>query len=131
MAKPVKVIADLSIHNDAGEIKVTNDEKGSLVFDFPNRQSFNSFTEIPLPFKPSLKAIGKTNAALLEQRQPVIIRVNQKEWLVLGRDRKASVKYFKLAPSYLKDQFTWKTAVYILGGGVAAFFTYFFIKRRY
>lgn len=130
MAKPVKVMADLSIRNGAGEIKVTNDEQGSLVFDFPNRQSLDRFTEIPLPFKPSLRAIGKTNAALLEQRQPVIIRVNHKEWLVLGRDRQASVQYLKFAPTYLKKQFTWKTALYILSSGIAAVLAYFLIKRQ-
>lgn len=131
MAKPVKIMADLSIRNGAGEIKVSNDKDGSLVFDFPNRQSLNSFTDIPLPFKPSLRAIGKTNAALLEQRQPVIVRVNQKEWLVLGRDRKASVRYLQFAPSYLKDRFTWKTALYILSSGAAAFLAYFLVKRQY
>lgn len=131
MAKPVKITADLSIHHDAGEIKVTNDGQGSLVFDFPNRQSFNSFTEIALPFKPSLKALEKTNAALLEQRQPVIVKVNQKEWLVLGRDSKASVRYLKFVPSYLKSRFSLKTVLYVLAGGAGAILTYIFIKRRY
>ncbi|WPP49930.1 hypothetical protein [Catalinimonas niigatensis] len=130
MAKPVKVMADLSIRNGAGEIKVTNDEQGSLIFDFPNRQSLDIFTTIPLPFKPSLKAIGKTNAALLEQRQPVIVRVNQKDWLVLGRDKKATVQYLKFAPSYLKKQFIWKNALYILSSGIAVVLAYFLVKRQ-
>jgi hypothetical protein len=130
MAKPVKIIADLSIQNSSGEIKVKNDQDGSLVFDFPDRKSFHSFSEIPLPFKPSIQAIGKTNAALLEQRQPVIVRVENDDWLVLGRDKKASVKYMKLAPIYLKKQLNWKTAIYIAGGGLGAALTYLFIKRR-
>jgi len=130
MAKPVKVFADLSIQSKAGEIKVQNEQDGSLVLDFPNRQSFNSFTQIPLPFKPSLKAIGKTNAALLEQRQPVIVRVAHEDWIVLGRNSKAAIKYFKIAPSYLKQQLTWKTALYVAGGLLGVLLGYFAIKKE-
>lgn len=130
MAKPVKIIADLSIQSSAGEIKVKNDEDGSLVFDFPTPKSFNNFAELPIPFKPSFQAIGKTNAALLEQRQPVIVRVNQEDWLVLGRDSKPTLKYLKLAPVYLKKQLTWKTALYIAGGSLSAAIAYFAIKKR-
>lgn len=130
MAKPVKIIADLSIQNGSGEIKVKNDEDGSLVFDFPNAESFSSLADIPIPFKPSFQAIGKTNAALLEQRQPVIVRVNQEDWLVLGRDKKASIKYLKLAPIFLKKSFNWKTALYIAGGSLGATLAYFAFKKR-
>jgi hypothetical protein len=130
MAKTVKVLADLSIQNGEGEIRIKNDQDGSLVFDFPSAKSFNSLSSVPIPFKPSFQAIGKANAALMEQRQPVIVRVDDEDWLVLGRDRKPSVKYFKLAPFYLKKQFSWKTALYIAGGGLGAALTYLAVKKR-
>jgi hypothetical protein len=130
MAKPVKVLADLTISNGAGDIKVNNDPDGSLVFNLPNRESLASLVNLPIPFKPSLKAIGKTNAALAEQRQPVIVRVNNEDWIVLGRDKKAMLKYAKLAPIYLKQQVSWKSGLYLLGAGAAAGLTYFFLKRR-
>lgn len=128
MTKPVKVIADLSIQSEAGEIKVNNAEDGSLVFDFPNRQTFNHFSAIPLPFKPSLKAIGKTNAALLEQRQPVIIRVDHEDWIVMGKTSKASLKYVKLAPFYLK-QLSWKDSLYLIGAALGFALGYFVVKK--
>ncbi|MEK6479655.1 hypothetical protein WJR50_19085 [Catalinimonas sp. 4WD22] len=129
MTKPVKVIADLSIQSETGEIKVNNADDGSLIFDFPNRQTFNNFSEIPLPFKPSLKAIGKTNAALLEQRQPVIIRVDHEDWIVLGKTSKASLKYIKLAPFYLKQQLSWKNSLYIIGAALGFALGYFAVKK--
>ena len=132
MAKPIKIIADLSIQNRAGEIKVTNDENGSLLIDFPNKNSINTITDIPLPFpiRSGVQAIAKTNAALLEQRQPVIVRVDHEEWLVLGRDEKPLVKYLKLAPVYLKRYPNIKIALYMIGGGIGALLTYLIVKKR-
>jgi len=130
MAKPVKVFADLSIKNSAGDIKVKNDSDGSLVFDFPNAKSFNNFANIPLPFKPSLQALNKTNATLLEQRQPVVFRIDQEDWLVLGRDQKPLIKYLKLAPVYLRKNLSWKTALYVAGGSLGAVLAYLAIKKR-
>lgn len=130
MTKSVKVLADLSIQSGEDLINVKNDQDGSLVFEFPNAKSFNSLSSIPIPFKPGVQSINKANAALLEQRQPVVLRVDQEDWLVLGRDNKPSVKYFKLAPFYLKQQLTWKTALYIAGSGLGAALAYFAIRRR-
>lgn len=130
MTKSVKVLADLSIQNGDEHINVKNDQDGSLVFEFPSAKSFNSLSSVPVPFKPGIQSLGKANAALLEQRQPIILRVAQEDWLVLGRDNKPSVKYFKLAPFYLKRQLTWKTALYIAGSGLGATLAYFAIKKR-
>jgi len=134
MAKPVKIFADLSIQNGAGEIRLKNDADGSLVLDFPNSKAFNSFSEnflnAPIPFKPSFRSIGKANAALLERRQPVIVRVNHEDWVVLGRNPKASIMYRKLAPVYLKKQLKLKTALYILGSGIAVTLSVLFFRKR-
>ncbi|MFP4088911.1 MAG: hypothetical protein ACLFUB_13350 [Cyclobacteriaceae bacterium] len=130
MAKPVKIFADLSISNGSGEIRVTNDADGSLVIDLPNKESLESIVDLPIPFKPSFNAIGKTNAALAEQRQSVIVKVNNEEWIVLGRDKKATLNYVKLAPFYLKQNLSWKTGLYVLGGGLAAGLAYVLLKRR-
>jgi hypothetical protein len=130
MTKSVKVLADLSIQSGDEFINVKNDQDGSLVFEFPTAKSFNSLSSVPIPFKPGIQSISKVNTTLLEQHQPVILRVDQEDWLVLGRDRKPSVKYFKLVPFYLKKQLTWKTALYITGSGLGAALAYFAIKKR-
>ncbi|MDF9799058.1 hypothetical protein OKW21_004321 [Catalinimonas alkaloidigena] len=130
MAKPVKVFADLSIQSEDGEIIVKNADDGSLIFDFPTRQSFNNFTEVPLPFKPSLKAIGKANAALLQQRQPVVIRVDHEDWIILGKTPKATLKFVKLAPFYLKQNLSWKDSLYLVGTALGFAIGYLAIRKE-
>ncbi len=130
MAKSVKVSADLRIQGANGEIKVTNEADGSLVIDFPNPRSFHSFADIPLPFKPGIRTIGKANAALWEQRQVVVVKVAQVDWLVLGRNPKAFVKYVKFIPIYLKQKLSRNVMEYLAGGLMGLVFTYLIVKKR-
>ncbi len=130
MTKRLQVTANLVLQHKHNEIKIQNDHEGSLIVQFPDNTSFNNFLKTKLPFKPNNKTIAKANTTLYEKGQPVIIKVKNEDWMVLGRSHKPEIKYAKVAVPYLSYNTSWKTVVYFLSGGIGAAFLYLLIRKR-
>lgn len=130
MPKTLQVIADLTLHHENGDVKINNDDEGNVVVHFPDNKTFNLLLETKLPVKPEAEVIRKANAVLYEQHQPIIVRVNNEDWMVLGRSKKPEIKYGKVAVPYLTKSFSWKTAFYVVGSSLSAALIYLFIKKR-
>ena len=121
MPKQLKVIADLTVQNSAGELKINNDPNGDLVLSFSNKKTFDNFLKSELPMDTSTSSLNKLNDTLREQRQPVVVRVKGEDWLVLGRDGKPKIKYLKVASSYVTSTYSTKDISFVVGsviGGI-------------
>lgn len=131
MPRTLKVIADMTLHHQDGDVKVQNDGEGNVVIHFPNNKTFNSFLKAKLPpGKSGGQLLRKANTPLYEQHQPVILRVRDEDWIVLGRSKSPDIKYAKVAIPYLAHSFSWKTALYVAGSGISAALAYLFFRKR-
>ena len=135
MSKTVEVIADLTLELDGDEIHVTNDADGDLVIHFPNKKTLGKFLKTRFALDASLSSLGRVNKRLKQEKQPVILRVNHEDWIVLGRYDNPVVKYNKLAPlllnkSFSSDRKSWYIAASVVGGGLLAALLYRFIRKR-
>ena len=135
MAKTVEVIADLTLALDGDEIRVTNDADGDLIIHFPNKKMLGRFLKARFALDASLSSLGRINKRLKQEKQPVILRVNHEDWIILGRYDNPVVKYNKLAPvllnkSFSSDRKSWYIAASVVGGGLLAALLYRFIKKQ-
>ncbi len=130
MPKTTQVFADLKIQHPSGDVTVKNDDEGNVVVHFPNRQSFISLLKDGMSLKAGNKSLRQANTVLYEQQQPVIVQVEDADWIVLGRSQKPEIKYAKVAVPYLSTQFNWKTVLMAAGGGIGAVLLYLFLRRR-
>ncbi len=136
MAKTIDVIADLTIELDGDKVKVTNDGDGDLVINFPNKQTLGKFMKTRFAFSTDFSSLNRVNKVLQRERQPVILRVNQEDWVVLGRYDNPVIKYAKLAPLLLDNSLSgakpkdWFILAGVLGGSILAVLLYQLIKKR-
>ena len=134
MAKTIEIIADLTLVLDGDTVEVTNDPDGDLVILFPNKRALGKFLTARLALNTGFSSLNRVNKLLLEQKQPVILRVNYEDWVVLGRYDNPVIKYVKLAPLLLNDNFADRQVWYVLGGvvggSIAAALLYYAIKKR-
>lgn len=134
MPKQLKVTADLIVQNSAGELKINNDPNGDLVLSFSNKKTFDNFLKSEFPVDTSASSLNKLNDTFREQQQPIIVRVNGEDWLVLGRDSKPKIKYLKVVPSYVASAYSTKSislvAGSIIGGILGGVFLYSLFKKQ-
>lgn len=134
MAKTIDVIADLTIELDGDKVKVTNDSDGDLVIDFPNKQTLGKFLKTRFALSTDFSSLNRVNKLLQKEQQPVILRVSQEDWVILGRYDNPVIKYVKLAPLLLDNSLPnhkkWYVLAGVLGGSVLAVLLYQLIKRR-
>lgn len=131
MSSTLQITADLTLHHESGDVKVQHDHEGNLVAHFPNRKTFNALLKSRLPSgKSAGQVLRKYNTSLYKHHQPVILRVRDEDWIVLGRSEKPEVKYTKVAVPYLAHTFSWKPAIYAVGSGISTALLYLFIKKR-
>ena len=136
MAKTIDVIADLTIELDGDKVKVTNDSDGDLVIDFPDKQTLGKFMKTRFALSTDFSSLNRVNKVLQKEGQPVVLRVNHEDWVILGRYDNPVVKYAKLAPLLLNNslsssnQKNWYVLVGILGGSVLAVLLYQLIRKR-
>ena len=134
MAKTIEVIADLTLELDGDKVKVTNDTDGDLVILFPNKQVLGKFIRTRFATNTGFNSLNKVNKLLLEQKQPVILRINNEDWVILGHYDNPVIKYSKLAPlllnNSLSDRSNWYIAAGVLSGGVVAALLYSLIRKR-
>ena len=134
MAKTIEVIADLTLELDGDKVKVTNDTDGDLVILFSDKKALGRFLKTRFAMDTGFNSLTKVNKLLLEQKQPVILRVNNEDWVVLGHYDNPVIQYAKLAPllldSSLSDHRTWYIAAGVIGGGLLAALLYTLIKRQ-
>ena len=136
MAKKIDVIADLTIELDGDKVKVTNDSDGDLVIDFPNKQTLGKFMKTRFALSSDFSSLNRVNKVLQQEQQPVVLRVNQEDWVILGRYDNPVIKYAKLAPLLLNNSFSgskpkdWYVLAGVLGGSVLAVLVYQLIRKR-
>ncbi len=136
MAKTIDVIADLTIELDGDKVKVTNDSDGDLVIDFPDKQTLGKFMKTRFALSTDFSSLNRVNRVLQKERQPVVLRVNHEDWVILGRYDNPVIKYAKLAPLLLNQSFSgskqknWYILAGVLGGSALAVLLYQLIKRR-
>ena len=134
MSKTVEVIADLTLELDGDKIRVTNDANGDLVIRFPSKKMLGKFLKARFALDASLSSLGRVNKRLKEEKQPVILRVDQEDWIILGRYDNPVVKYNKLAPVLLNKSLSnhrpWYIAASVIGGGLVAALLYHLIRKR-
>ncbi len=134
MAKTIEVTADLTLELDGDTVQVTNDSDGDLVILFPDRKTLSKFLRTRFAVNTGFRSLNRANKLLREQKQPVILRVDQEDWVVLGHYDNPVIKYAKLAPLLLdgtfSDRRSWYVVGGVVGGSVAAALLYYLIKRR-
>lgn len=131
MSSTLQITADLTLHHESGDVKVQHDHEGNLVVRFPNSKTFNVFLKSRLPSgKSTGQILRKYNTSLYEHHQPVILRVRNEDWIVLGRSEKPEIKYAKVAVPYLAHAFSWKPVIYAIGSGITTALLYLFFKKR-
>jgi hypothetical protein len=134
MAKTIDITADLTIELDGDKVKVTNDSDGDLVINFPSKQTLGKFLKTRFALSTDFSSLNRVNKLLHKERQPVILRVNYEDWVVLGRYDNPVIKYAKLAPLLLDNTFSdrkdWYVLAGVLGGSVLAVLLYRLIKTR-
>lgn len=134
MAKAIDIIADLTIELDGDKVKVTNDSDGDLVINFPSKQTIGKFMKTRFALSTDFSSLNRVNKLLQKEGQPVILRVNQEDWVILGRYDNPVIKYAKLAPLLLdnsiSDQKNWYVLAGVLGGSVLAILLYQLIRKR-
>ena len=134
MAKTIEVTADLTIELDGDQVKVTNDTDGDLVILFPHKKVLGKFLKTRFAINTGFNSLNRVNKLLLEQQQPVILRVNHEDWVILGHYDNPVVKYAKLAPLLFNDSLSnrnnWYIAAGAIGGGLMTALLYTLIKRR-
>ena len=134
MAKTIEVLADLTLALDGDEVKVTNDPDGDLVILFSDKNVLKKFLKTRFATGTRFSSLNQANKVLLERKQPVILRVNNEDWVILGHYDSPVVKYAKLAPlllnQSLSDRTNWYVVAGALGGGVVAALLYLLVKRR-
>ncbi|MGB3848594.1 MAG: hypothetical protein WA958_01405 [Tunicatimonas sp.] len=134
MAKTIDITADLTIELDGDKVKVTNDSDGDLVINFPSKQTLGKFLKTRFALSTDFSSLNRVNKLLRKEQQPVILRVNYEDWVVLGRYDNPVIKYAKLAPLLLDNTFSdrkdWYVLAGVLGGSVLAVLLYRLIKTR-
>lgn len=134
MAKTIEVIADLTIALDGDKVRVTNDSDGDLVILFPDKKVLAKFLKTRFALNTGFNSLNRVNKRLLEQKQPVILRVNQEDWVILGHYTNPVIKYNKLAPILLDNTFSDRSSWYMIAGaigsGIVGFLLYTLIKKR-
>ncbi len=132
MPKTTQVFADLKIAHPSGDVTVKNDDEGNVVVHFPDKRSFTSLLKNGASLKTSNKTLRQANKVLYQQQQPVVVKVEEADWIVLGRSQTPEIKYSKVAVPYLylSTQFNWKTVLMAAGGGIGAALLFLFLRRR-
>lgn len=134
MAKTIEVIADLTLELDGDKVRVTNDADGDLVILFPDKRTLGKFMKTRLALDQGFNSLNRVNKLLKEQQQPVILRVNNEDWIILGHYDNPVVKYNKVAPLLLNNTFSdrkpWYIIAGVVGGSLTAALLYYLIKRR-
>jgi hypothetical protein len=136
MAKTIDVIADLTIELDGDKVKVTNDSDGDLVISFPNKQTLGKFIKTRFALSTDFSSLNRVNSVLRKEQQPVVLRVNDEDWVILGRYDNPVIKYAKLAPLLLNHSLSgskpkdWYVLAGVLGGSVLAVLLYQLIRKR-
>ncbi len=136
MAKTIDVIADLTIELDGDKVKVTNDSDGDLIINFPDKQILGKFMKTRFALSSDFSSLNRVNKALQKEQQPVVLRVNQEDWVILGRYDNPVIKYAKLAPLLLNNTLSgseskeWYVLAGVLGGSILAVLLYQLIRKR-
>lgn len=134
MAKTIEITADLTLELDGSTVKVTNDSDGDLVILFPDKRTLGKFLKTRFAVNTGFSSLNRVNKLLRKQKQPVILRVDNEDWVVLGHYDNPVIKYAKLAPLLLNDTLSDRTSWYIvggvIGGSIAAALLYYLVKRR-
>ena len=119
---------------DGDKVKVTNDNDGDLVILFPDKKTLGKFLKTRLSLNTGFSSLNRVNKLLKEKKQPVILRVNNEDWVILGHYDNPVIKYAKLAPllfnNTLSDRNAWYIVAGVIGGSITAALLYIFIKRR-
>ena len=134
MAKTIEITADLTLELDGDTVKVTNDKDGDLVILFPDKRTLGKFLKTRFAVNTGFSSLNRVNKLLQKQAQPVILRVDNEDWVVLGHYDNPVIKYAKLAPlllnGALSDRRAWYVAGGIIGGSIAAALLYYFVRKR-
>lgn len=128
MPSTLQILADLDIDHQDGNIKLYHDADGNLNVDFSGNKVFNKLTKTRLPIRQRMKLLRKLNAVLLRQQQPIIIKVKQKIWMVLGRSKNPEFKSASI--SYLSQTLPPNTLLYALAGSALAAVLYLVFRKR-
>ena len=134
MANAIEVIGDLTLELDGDKVKVTNDTDGDLVILFSDKKVLGKFLKTRFSLNTGFNSLNRVNKLLLEQKQPVILRVNNEDWVILGHYDNPVIKYTKLAPllldNPLSDRTPWYIAAGAICGGFVAALIYTLVKRQ-
>lgn len=129
-AKSLQVIADLTLSNSQGDVRITNNSEGDLIIRFPNQKSFFKLLDIQWPFKPGWSTLSQLNRKFYGYQQSVIIQVEDQSWLTLGKFPRPRINYRKVTAPYINNTPFIKTGLYILAAALGATLLFSLFRKR-
>lgn len=129
-AKRIEVFADLSLSNNYGDVKVSNNHKGDLIIHFPNQKSFFSLLNARWPMRPGWNTLVQLNRSFYDNQQAVVIQVQDQSWLTLGKFPRPRINYRKIAAPYLTNTPSLKNGLYLVAAGLGATLLFLLFRKR-
>jgi hypothetical protein len=129
-AKPIEVIADLTLSGNNGDVRVSNDHEGDLIIRFPNQKSFFSLLNTRWPMRPGWNTLIQLNRSFYQNQQAIIIQVQDQPWLTLGKFSRPRINYRRVAAPYLTNTPSLKNGIYLLAAGLGATLLYLLFRKR-
>jgi hypothetical protein len=129
-AKPIEVIADLTLSGNNGDVRVSNDHEGDLIIRFPNQKSFFSLLNTRWPIRPGWNTLIQLNRSFYQNQQAIIIQVQDQPWLTLGKFSRPRINYRRVAAPYLTNTPSLKNGIYLLAAGLGATLLYLLFRKR-
>lgn len=130
MSKRVQVLADLTLENSRGTIRINNNKEGDLIVNFPDEDTFFNLQKINLPYISGWNSLLRINRAFRRNRQSVKINVKGSTWMTLGKSSRPQFNYGKVVTRYVSRTPSIKNTLYAAIAALTASFLYLFLKRR-
>lgn len=128
--KHIQVLADLTIANTNGDIRVENDRDGSLVVSFSDKRPFFDLLKAQLPQQANWKALVEANRSFYQNNQPFIVKVEGRPWITLGKSPLPRINYRRLVPPYVSSNPSLKNGLYLAGSALGAALLYAVFRKR-
>jgi len=129
-SKQIEVFADLSLSNNHGDVRVSNNHEGDLIIRFPNQKSFFSLLNTRWPIRPGWNTLVQLNRSFYDNQQTIVVQVQDQSWLTLGKFPRPRINYRKVAAPFLTNTSSLKNGLYVLAAGLGATLLFLLFKKR-
>lgn len=130
MSRTFQIIADLTLENEQGDIRLNNTAEGDLKIEFPNEETLFSLLGAEGPIPSDWRTLFRVNRLFYRNRQTVRIKVNDRPWVILGRSFYPRVSNLSVLPRYISRTTDLKPVLYSLGVGLGLALIFALIRKR-